>query len=105
MRLRNFNWMVCSIALFASGCTTVKIPQASGGSRSDGVVEMSFDYALFERLDIQWDKAQAEAVYRCKLWGYKNAQRFKGVETSCQDYSPDFGCVSSIAKIKYQCIR
>lgn len=96
--------LISLFTLSLNGCTTIKIPQASGGSRSDGIIEMSFNYGLFEKPEIQWDKALTEAVARCKSWGYRSAERFNRGTADCQNYDPRYGCINTLVTVKYQCI-
>ncbi len=77
---------------------------ATGGSRSDGVVEMSFEYEGPERYRIDWDAALASARQRCLDWGYSDAKPFGGTKSSCQMYAGG-DCERFFATVAYQCLR
>ena len=95
-----------SIIILSAGCTKTVVPESSGGSRSDGLVEMSFDSttSLFGKLDIQWDKAQIEATERCKAWGYHKAKRFGRGKQECISRDGYGICLRWNAVLKYQCL-
>jgi hypothetical protein len=90
------------IALGLSACATVKIPQATGGSKADGIVELSYQYGGFEKPQVQWDKALITAQQRCKAWNYQSAEAFGGTTSQCQANN-QYGCVSFFVTAKYQC--
>lgn len=92
------------LPVFFTGCATVKFPQATGGSRSDGIVELSFDYGAFEKPIVSWDIALDRAIERCKGWGYQSADPFGGSEEKCLNYN-EYGCIHRLITIKYQCIK
>lgn len=86
------------IALLATGCATIKVPQATGGSRSDGVVNLSYEYGAFEKPIVDWNAAKMEAQKRCRAWGYENTEPFGGVQTNCtSDYE------NCVVTVPYQC--
>ncbi len=90
------------IALSLSACATIKVPQATGGSKADGIVELSYQYGGFEQPVVQWDQALITAKKHCKAWGYQNAEAFSGTISQCQSYN-QYGCVSFFVTAKYQC--
>ena len=92
------------IIIFISGCATVKVPVATGGSRADGVIEMFYEYGIFEKPQVQWDQALVTAKERCKAWGYEDAEAFGGSTSKCQSYDSYGSCVWWLVTIKYQCI-
>ena len=87
-----------------SACTTIKVPQATGGSKSDGVVEMSYQYGQFEKPEVQWDQALTDAISRCQAWGYAGAEAFGGTTSECQAYNGYGNCIRQHVTAKYQCI-
>lgn len=89
---------------FIAGCATIKIPQATGGSRADGIVEMSYSYDPFEIPEVQWDQALRDATERCKDWGYQQAKHFNGSRKECESYY-NGNCTSTLVTIKYQCLK
>jgi len=88
---------------FLSGCTTAKTLQATGGSRSDGVVELSYQYGGFEEPEVDWEQGLMTATSRCSAWGFDSAEAFGGVTEECQSYNA-YGCVRQHVTVKYQCI-
>ncbi len=97
------NIIFCFLIFSLSGCSTIVVPESSGGSRSDGIVEMSFEYGLFEKPQVKWSDAQAEAASRCIAWGYKDAKRFGAFTEECEVYDKNY-CTLTLVKIKYQCV-
>jgi len=91
------------ISLSLSSCAVVKIPQATGGSKADGIIELSYQYGGFEIQEVKWDKALITAQKRCRAWGYKNAEAFGGTTSQCQAYN-QYGCVRQFVTAKYQCL-
>ncbi|WP_221177934.1 YecR family lipoprotein [Salinisphaera orenii] len=90
---------VCAIS---AGCASTKTLQATGGSRSDGVVEMSYTHGMFEQPQPEWDEAARTAADRCQAWGYRNAEQFGGTLSRCQAPT-DMGCSRTLVTAKYQC--
>ncbi len=70
------------VALIAlAGCEVQKTPVPTGGSRSDALVEMSYDIGGLEVPVVDWDTALASATKRCNAWGYSRADAFEGTRT------------------------
>lgn len=86
-----------------SGCATVEEPQATGGSRSDGVIDLSFEYGMFQKPVVKWDDALQRAQQRCEAWGYSDAERFGGVRTQCESENAYGDCLRTLVIIPYQC--
>ncbi|WP_324748812.1 YecR family lipoprotein [Sphingomonas sp. LY54] len=95
-------WIAAFVFLVLVGCATTKTLQATGGSRSDGVVRLSFEYGAFESPQI--DEAQAHSVARdrCKVWGYSDAEAFGGVTKVCNQTGM-YGCTGWMVTKEYQC--
>ena len=91
------------IALSIAACTTIIVPQATGGSRADGTVTMSYDFGAFEAPDVQWAPAQIEAVNRCEAWGYTDAEAFGGALNTCLLRDGFGGCNRTRVDMTYQC--
>lgn len=87
-----------------TGCTSVKTLQATGGSRADGVVELSYEVGMWEKPEVQWAQGQVTATERCKAWDYQSAEAFGGTTSACQAYNLYGRCVRAIFTVKYQCI-
>jgi hypothetical protein len=93
--------LVSAVAVLA-GCATVSQMQATGGSRSDGIVKLSFEYGMFDKLQLDQGAALQTARQRCAVWGYTDADPFGGVTRQCQGYS-SLGCTHWFATKEYQC--
>jgi len=93
-----------SIALVLGSCATAKMWQATGGSRADGVVRLSYDYMVFEAPVVDALEGQRLASARCSAWGYDLAQPFGGQSRICLDNGMD-GCMSYRVTKEYQCIN
>jgi len=87
------------------GCASVKTLQATGGSRADGIVEMSYEYGMFEKPDVQWNQGQITAAERCKAWGYGSAELFGGTTSKCQSSNGQGNCLRYLVTAKYQCVN
>ena len=103
--LKIISFLGLFFVVLLTGCATTKIPQASGGSRSDGIVEMSYESEWFEMPKVQWDLAQIKAAARCKSWGYQGASRFHGEKRKCLTYDSENVCTNDLITVKYQCLN
>lgn len=92
-----------STALLLSSCSVTKEMSATGGSKSDGTVKLSYTYNSFEQPTVDRDNALATAVKRCKAWGYKDAEPFDGSLKSCSSGSA-YGCSIWMVTREYQCL-
>jgi len=61
--------MLLFLVLTLLSCATPKILQATGGSRSDGIIEMSYTLSSLEQPVIDWGLTQQTARNRCAAWG------------------------------------
>ena len=91
------------LLLNLSACAVTKIPQATGGSKSDGIVELSYQYGGFEKPKVEWGQALTSAKQRCKAWGYGDAEPFGGTTSTCQARN-GYGCTAFFVTAKYQCL-
>jgi hypothetical protein len=85
-----------------AGCATVSQMAATGGSRADGIVRLSYEYGAFNKVQIDEVTALETARQRCVTWGYKDAEAFGGVTRQCQA-SNMYGCVRWTVTKEYQC--
>lgn len=90
------------VALTLAACATPEVLQATGGSRADGTVSLSFEYGLFQKPVVDWNQANATAAQRCAAWGYSSADRFGGVINRCEQYN-QYGCILTLVTVNYQC--
>lgn len=89
-------------AAILAGCATVSEMAATGGSRSDGIVRLSFEAGMFDKIDINELAALHTARLRCNSWGYSSAEAFGGHTRQCQQ-SSGYGCMRWLVTKEYQC--
>lgn len=98
------NLIVVVVSMLAlAGCSTTKDWSATGGSRADGVVRLSFMHGQYEKPVLNEDQAVAIATKRCATWGYTGAEAFGGTISQCNQVS-GFGCAQFIVTKEYQCL-
>jgi hypothetical protein len=90
--------------LIVSACAVTKDWAATGGSRADGVVRLSYEYGEFEQPQASEDQAITIASQRCKTWGYEGAEAFGGVTRQCNQSGGMGGCARWLVTKEYQCI-
>ena len=95
--------LLLAASLSSTACATVKVPQPTGGSRSDATVQLAYEYGEFERPQVDWDTANRIATERCEAWGYSAAEAFGGGIQECSAWS-QYGCHSFFVTITYQCL-
>jgi hypothetical protein len=102
-RLPQRLFMLVSLAV-TSGCTTIIVPEATGGSRADGIVTMTREgVRMFQTAQIDWEQTQRDAAARCAVWGYHDAQPFAGEKRHCEAYNGYGNCVEATYSRDYQC--
>ena len=94
--------MIGSFSVLA-GCATVSQMTATGGSRADGIVRLSYEVGPFNKVQIDEVSALQTAQSRCRTWGYNNAEAFGGVTRQCQA-SNMYGCNRWFVTKEYQCM-
>ena len=92
-----------AILIVASGCAVTKVPQPTSGSRSDGTIEMSYQYGQYVVPQVNWGKAKVKAVERCESWGYTGAEAFGGVMEKCQATDMYGSCTQTFVTKEFQC--
>lgn len=96
--------LVLFMALLLSGCTVTVVPVATGGSRADGIVKMSYQFSPITIPLVDTTDAIRNAARYCRNWGYDTAEPFDAGLTSCSQPSA-FGCDMHLTTIEYQCIH
>ena len=91
-------------ALGFASCSAQKHWFASGGSRADGVVHLSYTWALFEKPVVDPSEGVALATSKCAGWGYTSAQPFGGIVSRCNSTNYQGKCNGWIATAEYQCV-
>ena|SRR6478752_1349498 len=87
-----------------AGCATVSQMTATGGSRADGIVRLSYEYGSFNKVNIDEAQGLQTAQARCRTWGYKDAEAFGGVTRQCQNSAGIYGCNRWLVTKEYQCL-
>ena len=90
-------------AILLSGCAITTTMVATGGSRADGTVNLSYEYGEFQRAIIDQQQGQQTAVERCKAWGYTGAEPFGGQVNRCEAPT-EVGCAVTQVTVTYQCM-
>lgn len=91
--------------IFLSGCVSTPMQwHASGGSKADGIVELSYTYNYMQKPVTSETQGVARAGQMCMSWGYLEVEALDFLERSCQmgDY---LGCDVWVVTRKYQCIN
>ena len=85
------------------GCAVTKEYAATGGSRADGIIKLSYEQRRFEIPNINEQQGLNLARDRCKSWGYNDAQSFGGVIRTCNE-SGLSSCEQWLITKDYQCL-
>jgi hypothetical protein len=96
--------ILIAVTIALAACSVNKVPFSTGGSRSDGTVEMAYTFGAFESPKVDWNAAQIEADQRCGAWGYKSAERFGGEKRICQFTDANGICATWQVSMNYQCL-
>ncbi len=95
--------IVASAALLTlAACATAKTYTATGGSRSDGTVKLSYEVGMFEQPVVDEAQGLSVARQRCATWGYTGAEAFGGTTSQCT-YMTSSGCGTALITKEYQC--
>lgn len=95
--------MAAALAV-TTGCATQKQWAATGGSKSDGTIKLSYEFGPFETPQVSETQAVSAATSRCKAWGYESAEAFGGRSTSCSQRGGLGDCLRWMVTKEYQCI-
>jgi hypothetical protein len=96
-------WFALAALVVVAGCSTVSQMTATGGSRADGIVRLSYELGMFQKANIDEAASLQTAQARCRTWGYKDAEAFGGVTRQCQQ-SGSMGCQLWTVTKEYQCV-
>jgi hypothetical protein len=96
--------IIATAALALSGCAVQKEMVPTGGSRSDGTVELSYEFGMFETPKVDSAQGAATASQRCRAWGYTDAEAFGGSKSHCQAFNGYGNCLKTLVTVQYQCI-
>lgn len=98
----SFRVIFIGSVILLSSCATVKHLTPIGGSKSDGIVKMSYEYGQLELPKVDIQEGARTAQKRCSAWGYSGAEAFGGGTKSCVAYSSS-GCIRWSVTIEFQC--
>ena len=90
-------------AMTIVGCAATKEWSATGGSRSDGTVKLSYEVGEFEKAQLSESQGLGLATQRCQTWGYSGAEAFGGVTRQCNLGGGFGGCSRWFITKEYQC--
>lgn len=88
-----------------TACQTSQTAQLTGGSRAEGVVELSYEYPARDDPSVNFGPGRAAARERCKAWGYLPAELFIGFKSECLEKNPNDLCLRWRVTASYQCTR
>ncbi|WP_192021995.1 YecR family lipoprotein [Shewanella sp. WPAGA9] len=94
-------YVVLAVSLALTGCATQKNWGASGGSKADGTVKLSYQASAFEVPQLNEAQGLDVAIKRCISWGYKSAETFDFEHKKCIDTQ----CNSYTVTKEYQCLN
>lgn len=92
-----------ALGLASAGCAVKVDWAASGGSRADGTIELSYEAGDFQQAVLDESQAHGIAAQRCKAWGYTGTEAFGAVTRKCIAMS-GLGCARWLYTKKYQCL-
>lgn len=87
-----------------AGCAVQKELVPTGGSKADGIVELSYEFGGFDVPKVDEEQGAKAAKQRCEKWGYKDAEKFGGRKQVCNLYGGIGGCAQYLVTIQYQCL-
>ncbi|MCX7068671.1 MAG: YecR family lipoprotein [Methylococcales bacterium] len=94
--------LIYAVIVALSGCSVNKDWVATGGSRADATVKLSYQYGYGQDVHVSEQQATELAKKRCGVWGYTGAEAFGGMTTQCNQMG-SWGCVDGTATKEYQC--
>jgi hypothetical protein len=84
MNLRNLAVLASSLTLLAlTGCASTQHWTAAGGSKSEGIVRLSYEFPEFHEPALSEAQAEKLAESRCASWGYESAVEVPGQLREC----------------------
>lgn len=100
--MKKYSVIFVIVALNISGCATPKEWSAIGGSRSDGVVRLAFEYRFGEKPVLDKQQGLDLAKTKCLAWGFKDAEAFGAATKKCNGNPND--CRDWLVTKEYQCL-
>ena len=96
--------LILLFLLSFTSCTKRVNPQPAGGSKADGMVNLSYRIHKWKKAKVDTNEAKQKAIKRCKAWGYESATHF-GTTKNCVQYDMYGSCTFYRVMIKYQCVE
>lgn len=90
-------------SILLAGCSTTKDWSATGGSKADGVIRLSYEFGQFEVPQLNEEQAVSLAARRCAVWGYTHAEAFGGITKHCNTTDGFGSCTNWMVTKEYQC--
>lgn len=90
------------VALLLTGCATPKQWEPTGGSKTDGIVQLSYEQGQFENGQSNAAQGLTAATGRCQFWGYKGAERSGSEKSVCRTMGK-FNCLETTVTQDYAC--
>ena len=99
--------LIAIIFLLFISCAQVNYPSFTSGSKSDGIVTLTYGYPSCKS-SLSWIKGwkriDEHASKRCQNWGFKDAIRFDKGKRMCIGVNAAGYCVYWQEDLNYQCI-
>jgi len=86
------------------GCATTKDWAVAGGSRADGVVELSHQSWMLQTAHEDEAHGAGLANFTCSEWGYAGARPSGGETEICNKETPLGQCIGWLVTRKYKCL-
>ncbi|PPD36778.1 MAG: hypothetical protein CTY18_03050 [Methylomonas sp.] len=85
-------------------CSVQRHWQATGGSKADGVVRLSYEVPTALKAVVDDQAGLQLAIKRCSSWGFKAAEPFGGETHNCIASGGLGGCSAHAVTREYQCL-
>jgi YecR-like lipoprotein len=102
--MKQIIFLIIFCTTFFSGCTVVKTLSLVDGSKSSATLTFAYEYYDWENVKLESQQAQAEALSRCKSWGFSNSNFFPSGESTCLEYNGYGACIRYRVTYKCQCV-
>lgn len=96
---------IIALLALSTGCATQKDWAATGGSKADGIIKLSYEVGEFEKPQLSESQGLKLAIRRCSTWGYNSAEAFGGVTRTCNQFGGFGGCARWMVTKEYQCLN
>jgi hypothetical protein len=102
--MKNYSTLLgIGLAILVSGCATVKTPMPDTGNKDEGRVNLTYQYGLFEKPQVNWDQALLAATDQCKKWQYGPASQSTTPADECVRRDQNNNCIQHQVTTSYQC--